>query len=304
LSRILVIRGGAIGDFILTLPALKLLRDAFPSAHLEVLGYKHIIALAELGGYANATRSIEYARLASFFSRDGELAPELLEYFGSFQQVVSYLFDPDEIFANNLERAGVRNLITGSPKITDQEHAARQLARPLERLGLYLDDPAATILPTEPRNVDPLRIALHSGSGSETKNWPEERWAALAASLLEADAGRHLLLIACEADSERIARLRARLPNEKVYCAQNLSLLELAASLQDCGLFLGHDSGISHLAAAVATPCLLLFGPTDPAIWAPANPQVRTLRSRSLTMDGIEVQEVLRASQELLGGVG
>ena len=149
MSRILVIRGGAIGDFILTLPAIKLLRDSFPAAHLEILGYKHIVALAEMSGYANATRSIEYARLSSFFSRDGELAPELVTYFGSFQQVVSYLFDPDEIFAHNLRRAGVRNLIVGSPKMTDQEHAARQLARPLERLALYLEDPAARIVPDE-----------------------------------------------------------------------------------------------------------------------------------------------------------
>src|SRR5437588_1319791 len=111
MNRIIVIRGGALGDFILTLPSLKLLRDAFPSAHIEILGYKHIIALAEMGGYANATRSIEYAPLASFFSRGGQLAPELVEYFGCFQHVISYLFDPDQIFANNLKRCGVRNLI-------------------------------------------------------------------------------------------------------------------------------------------------------------------------------------------------
>ncbi len=74
MSRILVIRGGAIGDFILTLPAIKLLRDAFPSAHLEILGYKHIVALAEMSGYADAARSIEYGPLSSFFNRDGALA--------------------------------------------------------------------------------------------------------------------------------------------------------------------------------------------------------------------------------------
>ena len=295
MSRILVIRGGAIGDFILTLPALKLLRDAFPSAHLEILGYKHIVALAEMSGYANATRSVEYARLSSFFSRDGELAPELTDYFGSFQQVVSYLFDPDEFFANNLKRAGVRNLIAGSPKITDQEHAARQLARPLERLALYLDNPAAVISPNEKREADASLIALHPGSGSETKNWPLERWAAVAESLLSADAGRRLLLIGGEADAERVARLCAVLPNEKVRCAQNLSLVELAARLQNCALYLGHDSGISHLAAAVGTPCLLLFGPTDPAIWAPANPQVGVLRASNLTMAGIELADVLAA---------
>ena len=72
MNRILVIRGGAIGDFLLTLPALKLLRDEFPSAHLEILGYKHIIALVENRGYADSVRSIDYAPLASFFSRDGE----------------------------------------------------------------------------------------------------------------------------------------------------------------------------------------------------------------------------------------
>ena len=147
MSRILVIRGGAIGDFILTLPAVRLLRESFPDAHLEILGYKHIVALAEISGYANATRSIEYSGLASFFTRNGELAPDLVAYFSGFQQIVSYLFDPDEIFAGNLRRAGVRNLIVGSPKMTDEEHAARQLARPLERLALYLEDPAAQIVP-------------------------------------------------------------------------------------------------------------------------------------------------------------
>jgi heptosyltransferase-3 len=295
LSRILVIRGGAIGDFILTMPALKLLRDAFSSAHLEVLGYKHIIALAAMSGYVNATRSIEYARLSSFFSRDGELASELVAYFGNFQQVISYLFDPDEIFANNLRRAGVRKLIVASPKITDQEHAARQLARPLERLALYLDNPAAIISPNEERKVDPALVALHPGSGSETKNWPLARWAALAESLLSARADRRLLLIGGEADDERVAQLGLLLPDDKLQCAQNLSLPELAARLQNCALFLGHDSGISHLAAAVGTPALLLFGPTDPAIWAPSNENVRVLRAPAGDLSRLSVATVLNA---------
>ncbi len=166
-SRILVIRGGAIGDFIVTLPAVKLLREAFPAAHLEILGYKHIIALAEMSGYADAARSIEYGALASFFSRDGNLAPELVAYFGGFQQVVSYLFDPDEIFAANLKRAGVRHFLAGSPKITGQEHAALQLARPLEQLALYLHDSAAQLLP--PGTADRFHGAGDS-SGERERN--------------------------------------------------------------------------------------------------------------------------------------
>jgi len=56
MNRVLVIRGGAIGDFILTLPALKALRDACPSAHMEILGYRHIAALAEDRFYSQAVR--------------------------------------------------------------------------------------------------------------------------------------------------------------------------------------------------------------------------------------------------------
>ncbi|MEO7725538.1 MAG: glycosyltransferase family 9 protein [Chthoniobacterales bacterium] len=300
MSRILVIRGGAIGDFILTLPAIKLLRDSFPAAHLEILGYQHIVALARTSGYADATRSIEYGALSSFFTRDGELAPDLVAYFSSFQQVVSYLFDPDEIFANNLKRAGVRNFLAGSPKISDQEHAARQLARPLERLALYLEDPAAVIVPNDKKNLDSGLIAIHPGSGSKAKNWPIDRFVALATTLLSAGKELRLLLVGGEADDDRVAQLVAALPSEKVRALKNRPLPELACALQNCALFVGHDSGISHLAAAVGATSLLLFGPTDPAVWAPQNPQVRVLCSPNLAMSGIEVPRVLEAAYELM----
>ncbi len=300
MSRILVIRGGALGDFILTLPAIRLLREAFPSAHLEILGYKHIVALAEMSGYANVARSIEYAPLSSFFSCDGELAPDLVAYFASFQQVISYLFDPDQIFATNLKRAGVRNFLAGSPKITDQEHAARQWARPLESLALYLEDPAAVIVPNEPKMVDRSLLALHLGSGSAAKNWPLERFESLASTFLSAASERRLLLIGGEADEARLTSLARALPGEKIQLARNLALPELAGRLQNCRCFLGHDSGISHLAAAVGTPSLLLFGPTDPAVWAPANPQVRVLRARHGTMAEIETGAVLGSLGELM----
>jgi len=87
-----------------------------------------------------------------------------------------------------------------------------------------------------------------------------------------------------------------------VQCAQSLPLVELAARLQNCSLFLGHDSGISHLAAAVGTPSILLFGPTDPAIWAPANQNVKVLRAPDLTMNGIETLQVLTAVGEFAMG--
>ena len=68
-GKILVIRGGAIGDFVLTLPAIAALRRQFPAAHLEVLGYPHIAQLALAGGLVNRVQSIEAGALAGFFAR-------------------------------------------------------------------------------------------------------------------------------------------------------------------------------------------------------------------------------------------
>ena len=193
----------------------------------------------------------------------------------------------------------MRHLIAGPAKLTGEEHAARQLARPLESLALYLNDPAAVVLPNEPRNVVRSLIAIHAGSGSAGKNWLLERFVALATALFRLKEDSRLLLIGGEADEGRATQLARALPAERVSVVINLPLPELAGLLQNCALFIGHDSGISHLAAAVKTPCLLLFGPTDPAIWAPANRQVRVLRSPSLAMAGIEVSDVVAALREL-----
>jgi heptosyltransferase-3 len=301
MNRILVIRGGAIGDFLLTLPALKLLRDEFPSAHLEILGYKHIIALVENRGYADSVRSIDYAPLASFFSRDGELQAELAQYFRSFQQIISYLFDPDEIFANNLKRCGVKNLIKASPQINDGEHAARQLARPLEQLGLFLEDAAAMLYPNKEdrmfakkfleRSARPL-LALHPGSGGERKNWALENWLELGDWLIESIKPSTLLVVIGEADESHAQQLKESWAKRPVCFAQNLPLPQVAALLEQCALFIGHDSGISHLAAAVGTPSLLLFGPTDPEIWAPANERVKTIRAPKNDLQQLSVATV------------
>src|SRR4029453_13160448 len=152
--RILIIRGGAIGDFVLTLPALALVREAFPAAHIEIIGYRHIVSLAEGRFYADASRSIEYGPLAGFFARNGMLDDDLREYFGGFQQVISYLFDPDWIFETNLARAGVKHFLNAHVRIDDSAHASQQLARPLEQLALYLETSVAFFHPsTEDRTV-------------------------------------------------------------------------------------------------------------------------------------------------------
>ena len=304
MNRILVIRGGAIGDFILTLPALKTLRQAYPDAHLEILGYKHIAVLAENRFYAQAVRSIEYGPLSSFFAKDAKPPAELADYFTSFDLIISYLYDPDGIFEMNLRRCGVENLVHGPAKVDNSGHAARQLAAPIKELCLCVQDFAAKVYPSSEdqhaaeeflRDLARPVVAFHVGSGSEKKNWPLENWIDLGNHLLGSDDFHgSLVIVSGEADEDRARQLQTVWRNDRVQVARNLPLPQLAG-LFERAIFVGHDSGISHLAAAAGAKCILLFGPTDPAVWAPMNENVSVLRARNGNMRGIQCEAVRKA---------
>jgi heptosyltransferase-2 len=310
MNRILVIRGGAIGDFILTLPALKALRDAYPHAQIEILGYKHIAALAENRFYAQAVRSIEYAPLSSFFARNSELAAELANYFASFDLTISYLYDPDRIFENNLRRCGVENLLCGPARIVQTaDHAARQLGQPMEELGIRVVDLTEKVFPSVDdrqfareflQDLQQPILAIHPGSGSTKKNWPLENWVALSSRSggfpLGNDKGGFpfLVVISGEADKAETETLEGALKNRGIRFARNLPLTHLAAVLEH-SIFIGHDSGISHLAAAAGANCVLLFGSTDPNVWAPRNKNVRVLRAPGGRLSNLEIAPVAAA---------
>ena len=311
MNSVLVIRGGAIGDFILTLPALKALRDAYPNAHIEILGYKHIAELAEHRFYAQRVRSIESAALARFFAKGAELPPELAEYFAGFDLIVSYLYDPDSIFETNLRRSGAKKIIRGPAKIEDLSPATHQLAQPITELGLTISDFAPKIFPSdEDRHrageflaglATPL-VAFHPGSGSERKNWPLPNWVALGNDFLENSNGS-LVIVSGEADHLQIRQLESIWPNPRVRFATNLPLTKLAALLGNT-IFVGHDSGISHLAAAGGASCILLFGPTDPTIWAPPNKNALVIRAADGDLRHLDVDPVRAALDQELMRIG
>lgn len=311
MDRILVIRGGAIGDFILTLPALQALRDAHPQACIEILGYRHIAELVNNRFYANQVRSIEYAPLARFFAKGAELSPELADYFASFDLVLSYLYDPDRIFENNLRRCGVEEIIRGPAKIAGHAHATRQLAEPMEELGLAVADFRARFYPSTadqefarsflqglPRPI----VAMHPGSGSESKNWPLKNWLDLGNDFLDSKKFTgSIVVVSGEADQKQSELLESAWSNARVRFAKNLALPELGALL-GATTFLGHDSGISHLAAAAGANCVLLFGPTDPEIWAPLGENVRIIGAADGDLRTIGLETVREALEPALSG--
>jgi heptosyltransferase-2 len=299
--RILVIRGGAIGDFILTLPAIAALRKQFSQAHLEVLGYPHIVQLAVAGGLADRVQPIEARGLAGFFARDGALEPDLMDYFSEFDLVVSYLYDPDEIFKSNLRRCLFGQFIAGPHRPNEAEpiHATQVYLKPLERLAIFDADPVPRLsLNSQPSTLN--QLALHPGSGSEKKNWPETKWAEFIARLT-GSTKLDLLLVGGEAEGGRLQRLAAAVPPERRQVAQSLPLPDLARRLQSCAAFVGHDSGISHLAAALGLPCLVLWADALEEIWRPQGERVVVLREMA-GVGAISVGKVVDELHKLVGG--
>lgn len=130
-------------------------------------------------------------------------------------------------------------------------------------------------------------VAVHPGSGSPAKNWPSTRFVAAARAL---GGGHRWLLVAGPAERDVEA------PSDAVL-ARDWPLRLLGAALARAGVFLGNDAGVSHLAAAVGAPTLALFGPTDPALWAPVGPRVKALHARGGSLVDLELATVLAAAR-------
>jgi heptosyltransferase III len=81
--------------------------------------------------------------------------------------------------------------------------------------------------------------------------------------------------------------------------ARSLPLRTLAATLARASVYVGNDSGVTHLAAAAGTPAVAIFGPTDPAQWSPLGRAVRVLRADSTRLQDVPVAEVLAAADGL-----
>jgi heptosyltransferase-3 len=287
MQRILVIRGGAIGDLIVTLPVLGGLRQAFPHATLELLGHPSRAILAQHPRYANRIIDLERWDFYRLFSQYVTLSAGLAQFLSSFERIFSYIPAPDDTFATNLQRYCPGNVLTWPPQPPPDRHIADHLLQPVVRLvpqpydaspHVYLDPEAQESAARFWRTAnlpDQGVVAFHPGSGGAYKLWPRAGWEHIMA--WTAQQGIPGLLISGPAepapDSQRACA--AHLPPWPR--AQHLPLPCLAAVLARCQVVVGHDSGITHLAAAVGTTTLALFGPTDPFVWGPRSPRACVL---------------------------
>ncbi len=286
--QIAVFRGGALGDIVLTLPILRGLRDFYAHCLITFIAPYPQASLAR--GYADRVLDLNSARLIGLFNSRAILPDQVLEGLRA-DLVVSYLSDPDKIIEQKLPLSATAKFLQGPFRLDfERRPAVEQLAQPLRVLGIGSIDPVPRLtapLPRRPLN----RLAIHPGSGSPKKNWPAGHWAPLLARLMpEFD---EVLLISGEADTEVAEEICPLIPIGKLRLCANRSLWELVAELSQATLFIGHDSGVTHLAAATGVQSVALFGPTDPAIWAPNGDHVIVIESTDRIMPGLSVESVL-----------
>jgi heptosyltransferase III len=178
--RWLVLRGGAIGDFVATLPALQALRASGADVRVDMMGYPRTGVLAREAGLADRFLSLETRDAANLFAASPDFSASFRDYMAGFDGVISYLHDPDGTVGRNLLAIGRGRVEARTPLMSGGSHAAVQLLEPLIRLGLpvpaaprpRLALPEARLARARGR-IAALRgpvLAIHPGSGSPAKN--------------------------------------------------------------------------------------------------------------------------------------
>lgn len=294
IESILVIHQGALGDFILALPALSALRRTYPEARSVLMGYPRILQLAEGRFYAEEIYSIDQKGMASFFVREGPLDRGLTQFFGGFGLIVVFGKNGEGTLIGNLKRVCRGRIlhVNPLPNWDDGVHLSDHLLNQIGRYGippsektprLYLREEdrewgrgfwtGKGVSREERSNI----IVLHPGSGSRKKLWPLKHFVNLL-HYLQSKSGRKFLVILGPAEGLEIQQTFTTLNSPHVMIAKGLSLVQLASVMETCHLFIGNDSGISHMAAALGLPTLAIFGPTDHRVWSPKGERVAILR--------------------------
>jgi ADP-heptose:LPS heptosyltransferase len=337
--RILVIRPGALGDVLLTLPALQTLSAAFPQSSIELMGTLAAVQWLPGRSVVQTVSSFDRADLATLFQPEDPAGASLRQYLDSFDLILSYAAAPEHVFSRNLARsARGRVLVLDARPPAAHMHMSLYLQQPLRELGIApaAGCPALHLTPTDRQEAarwreangldDAPLAAIHPGSGSPGKDWPAERFAAVAGHL-QCERGMRIVLVSGPADEAAVAGVRERLSDshravprsasgsspgrQDPILLHDLPLPLVAAILSSCRLYVGNDSGVSHLAAAMGVPTVAIFGPTDPDIWKPRGPAVRVVRAAApcapctpsqrqtcqerICLEAVSVQEVLDA---------
>jgi ADP-heptose:LPS heptosyltransferase len=326
--NILVIDFGQLGDVVMSLPALRAIRERFPHARITVVVGRPGGEIIEMSGYADATIEVDRVGL-----RDGSKPLSVLRIFRVVKDVRQRKFD----FVIDLHSFSETNLLgffSGAPKRLFSRRPGRSLDflanftpkppvdkndpdqhlidRYLEVLGPLgiKDSPRVPRLMTraeDVRTIDAMLrkakaemgaplVGLFPGAGHPGRCWPLEQFAHLADFLIRNDGVRPIIFVGPE-ERHLVSHMRALFPTSCVIL-EKLSIPQLAAAQARLAVFVSNDTGPVHIAAAVGTPIVVLIDLPRPHAYVPTGASQRLIFSESVT--AIDVEQVYTATRELL----
>jgi heptosyltransferase III len=298
-TRVLIIFPGALGDLICLAPTIAAIARRHPNAVLELMARNELAEFAV--GRLSITRahSIDRREVGLLF-RESQYGPEDVEgdaargFFGVFERIYCFFSADDALFRRALAAASApgkttfhrfRAQATGHIAAAYLQDVTGESELEDIAFNLMLSDLEAASRAISGLAEPKKFIAIFPGSGSPTKNWPIEKFSALANRLNEKTQA---VFILGPAENALDGLLRA----SRHSIIKNQPLGAVAAIARMAAAFVGNDSGVSHLAAATGTPGIVLFGPTDPVRWCPLGRVTVLHRQR---IDSIEVADVLAA---------
>jgi heptosyltransferase-3 len=302
--RILLIRPGALGDTLLLVPALAQMRG-----QAEITLAARMPGLEYLRPFAHECMDYERAGWHNLFVDDP--LPSGKPPFPRIDLVVAFVNDREGRVTNNLRiflpQALIR-VFPSSPRQDETIHAAFYLAKCMERSGCPLDPRTALeeavrrpLLRDDSSAAERKGIVFHPGSGGIAKNHPIDFWMTMVQTFkyrLSRSKSPFVLLLG-PAEESFLSFYRQRYRDGEIEIIFSPGKEALVKLLGSAPLYVGHDSGITHLAAMLGTPTIALFKSSRVDQWRPLGPRVKVMEEKESSL--VLIEEVCKSAREFIG---
>lgn len=266
MKKILICHMGALGDFILTWPTLKCLRNYHPNFHYLGLGKPTFMNLAIQMGLLDSFINIENRYVSKFFSGDS-----IPNEFNQLQAAILWLKEADKI-SELLQANAVYPVITINPIPDIIFHVAKYYGKIIQsHFSLKLPEDLSTLFPVQHREKS--LVIIHPGSGSRKKNYLTGFYMRLAEELKKMGYNKICFLMG-PVEIER--NLSSSFPDVFIEYSENLD--KLHNLLLSANFYIGNDSGVSHFAGILGIPTIALYKYTNPEIWGVIGQNVVNLK--------------------------
>jgi ADP-heptose:LPS heptosyltransferase len=295
--EVLVVHPGSLGDVVLAVPSLRAVRRLWPGRAVVLLARGDIAELLRHCGEVDHAFDVTGSCWASLWTTTGPVPQGVRDRLRACDAAVAWLSPEQTKLAQRLAGEGVPEVRIGSPHGA-RLRCAHQADRYAEAVGILLQEAERSVLLSVPAwlaqeaipalgglriDSNVPRIVVHPGSGSPYKCVSSTRLIELVHVIQ--GQGWTPLLIAGPADHEIVGRLVEEL-GSGVPVLRDLPLATAAGVLLHASVFVGHDSGLTHLSTALGIPTIAMFGPTDPGRWAPRGKSVFVIRGAACACEG------------------